>query len=50
MNLPKGPITMFSTQPPTPNQPRPNRVAPRWFALPVVRETPLPQSPAGSAW
>ena len=50
MNLPKGPISMFSTHAPTPAQPRPKRVGPRWFALPVVRETPLPQAPADSAW
>jgi hypothetical protein len=41
---------MLTTPAPTATQPRPNRVAPRWFAIPVVRETPLPQAPAGSAW
>jgi hypothetical protein len=50
MNHPKGPILMFPAVTPNPTQPRPNRVAPRLFALPVVRETPLPQSQAGSAW
>ena len=41
---------MFTAPMPTATKPRPNRVAPRWFAIPVVRETPLPQTPAGSAW
>ena len=50
MTHPKGPISMFPSHEPTPIRPRPNRVAPRWFSLPVVRETPLPQAPAGAAW
>jgi hypothetical protein len=41
---------MYATPAPTVTQPRPNRIAPRWFAIPVVRETPLPQTAAGSAW
>jgi hypothetical protein len=41
---------MFPATTPTPTQPRPNRVPPRWFSLPVVRETPLPHAQAGSAW
>jgi hypothetical protein len=41
---------MYTAPTQTATQPRPNRVAPRWFALPVVRETPLPQATAGSAW
>ena len=27
-----------------------NRTAPRWFALPVVREIPAPPAQVGSAW
>jgi hypothetical protein len=42
---------MYTTPAPTATtQPRPNRIAPRWFTIPVVRETPLPQATAGSAW
>jgi hypothetical protein len=41
---------MFPTTAPNPTQPRPNRVPPRGFALPVVRETPLPHVQSGSAW
>jgi hypothetical protein len=29
---------------------RPNRPAPRWYTLPVVREIPAPPVQAGSAW
>jgi hypothetical protein len=50
MTQPKGPILMFPASSPTATRPRPNRVGPRWFALPVVVETPLPQAQAGSAW
>jgi hypothetical protein len=41
---------MFPTAAPAPTKPRPNRVAPRAFAQPVVRETPLPHAAAGPAW
>ena len=34
----------------TATQPRPNRIPPRWYSLPVVREVPLPPSQPGSAW
>ena len=27
-----------------------NRITPRWFALPVVREIPAPPAQVGSAW
>jgi len=39
---------MYATQ--TATQPRPNRITPRWFSLPVVREVPLPQTQPGSSW
>jgi len=35
---------------PTPNQPRTDRIVPRWFALPVVREIPTPPAQVGSGW
>jgi hypothetical protein len=41
---------MLPTTAPLPTKPRPNRVAPRWYAQPVVRETPLPVVPVGPAW
>jgi hypothetical protein len=41
---------MFPFPAPTATQPRPNRITPRGFAMPVVRETQLPSAQAGTAW
>jgi hypothetical protein len=32
------------------SSPRPNRPAPRWYTLPVVREIPPPPAQPGSGW
>jgi hypothetical protein len=34
----------------TATQTKSNRISPRWFALPVVREIPAPPAQVGSGW
>jgi hypothetical protein len=41
---------MPTTSPHTVPRPRPNRPAPRWYTLPVVREIPAPPVECGTAW
>jgi hypothetical protein len=39
-----------TSQTSAPTDLRSNRITPRWFVLPVVREVPAPPAQVGSGW